>query len=76
MDDIKWFKWLLWGCTQMVCGLLCILCGILLAVWGFFAYSMTLLAIGGIAGLMGLIFLANGFFAWVRPALRENSDNK
>lgn len=74
MDNIKR---LIWGCTQMICGLLCILCGILLAAaWLFFWNTGTSFLIGGIAGLVGLLFLANGYFMWVRPALRENSDNK
>ena len=75
MDDIKWFKWLLWGCTQMICGVLVMLGGLLILLVGTQNAGMLVL-IGFIVLLVGLVLLLAGYFERVRPALRENYDNK
>ena len=67
MDDLKR---LIWGCTQMICGLLVMLGGLLILLVGMQNAGMLVL-IGFIVLLVGLVH-----FERVRPALRENNDNK
>ena len=74
-------KKLVWGCTQMLLGMLLVMHGALLfwlanALNMGMDLSMVLVVVGLALPVCGIVTMLAGYCRHVRPVLRDENDNK